>query len=143
MGKEWTLEGQKAWREELFDFYGDDADEELLCIPSKGGGVYLPRHLIEACMRKESLIFRYACPDGFEQRPEEERVSETLAWCDDYLLPALEALDQNLRHSFGEDFARSGDLTVIWPIARCATHGGVSGRPMRSGPGTGCCGVIS
>lgn len=32
---QWTLEGQQAWREQLYKDYGAAADEELGCIPSK------------------------------------------------------------------------------------------------------------
>ena len=42
------------------------------------------------------------------------RYSETQAWCEDNLAPVLDGLDQNLVTCFGEDFGRSGDLTVIW-----------------------------
>ena len=38
------------------------------------------------------------------------------AWCEDNLAPALAALDPARATFFGEDFGRSGDLTVIWPI---------------------------
>ncbi|HXR25587.1 MAG TPA: hypothetical protein VN742_09525, partial [Candidatus Binataceae bacterium] len=52
----------------------------------------------------------------FSGRPEAERCSETQAWCEDNLAPALAALDPSRASFFGEDFGRSGDLTVIWPL---------------------------
>ena len=39
----WTPEGETAWREQLVDEYGDNADEELFCIPSSSSGAYLTR----------------------------------------------------------------------------------------------------
>jgi len=41
-------------------------------------------------------------------------IRKTQAWCEDNLAPVLDGLDQNLVTCFGEDFGRSGDLTVIW-----------------------------
>ena len=37
-------------------------------------------------------------------------------FCVTQLLPALEKLDKKLMSCFGEDFGRSGDLTVVWPL---------------------------
>ena len=114
--KEWSPEAEKKWRQEIIDFYGDDADEELFCIPSRGSGVYLPRALIEACMKTGIPVLRWSCKDEFVHMSDEERTGQADEWCDDNLLPLLEGLDPELSHYFGEDFARSGDLTVIWPI---------------------------
>lgn len=36
-GIAWTAEGETAWRQEIIDFYGDAADEELFCIPVQTG----------------------------------------------------------------------------------------------------------
>jgi len=55
-------------------------------------------------------------PAEFSGRPEAERCSETQAWCEDNLAPAIAALDPSRASFFGEDFGRSGDLTVIWPL---------------------------
>ncbi|MFV9531284.1 phage portal protein family protein [Pseudomonas aeruginosa] len=37
-------------------------------------------------------------------------------WCEENLLPELARLDPENTHSFGEDFARRGDLTVFTPL---------------------------
>lgn len=37
-------------------------------------------------------------------------------WLDKVVLPVLNTLPQNLRHCLGEDFARSGHLTVFAPM---------------------------
>ena len=47
-GKEWSAEAEAAWRQDIIDFYGDGADEELFCIPSLSSGAWLPAPLIEA-----------------------------------------------------------------------------------------------
>lgn len=117
-GLAWTQAGQDAWRINIIDEYGDDADEELFCIPSQGGGVYLSGVMVQACMVDGLPIYRWSCTDEFAQQPDGERHSVCEAWCEDYLLPALEKLDPKNRHYIGEDFARSGHLTVLWPGER-------------------------
>ncbi len=32
-GKEWTPAAEAEWRQDIIDFYGDGADEELFCVP--------------------------------------------------------------------------------------------------------------
>ncbi len=118
--KDWSPTAEADWRTWLFKQYGSDADEELLCIPSQGSGVFLPRHLIEACMSADLPVLRLELPDGFAQRSEAERRGEVGAWIEDNLDPLLDELDPKQRHYFGEDFGRSGDLTIVIPLAEQA-----------------------
>lgn len=106
------------WRAKIYAQYGETAAEELDVIPSAGAGKYLTRIMIEACMREGIPVVRLALPDSFTLQPQHIREAETREWCEENLLPLLEKLDPNLDHNFGEDFARSGDLTVIWPLAQ-------------------------
>lgn len=116
LGKRWTPEAQKKWRQELIDFYGDHADEELFCIPSKGSGVYIPRALIEACMDEEIPVLRWSCRPEFAEFPEHIRQAETRDWCEEHLEPLLKELVPSWPTYFGEDFGRTGDLTVLFPL---------------------------
>jgi phage FluMu gp28-like protein len=118
LGREWSPQAEAGWRQKLVGFYGDGAQEELFCVPSRGGGVFLTRALIESCMDPDIPVLRLACPEGFAERPESERKSRTEAWCEDHILPVLEKLDPALDHCFGEDFGRTGDLTVLTPLSR-------------------------
>jgi phage FluMu gp28-like protein len=43
-------------------------------------------------------------------------MSAATDFCGDSLAPLLDQLDPNAVTWFGEDFGRSGDLTVIWPL---------------------------
>ncbi len=115
-GIEWTPEGEAAWRTDIRAFYGGDAAEELDCIPSQGSGVYLTRAVIEACATEPGPVLRLHCPPGFELRPKLERESYVDAWLEQAVLPELLKLDPGLRHFFGEDFARSGDVSVYVPM---------------------------
>jgi phage FluMu gp28-like protein len=105
------------FRADMVAFYGEDADEELLCIPAKGKGLYLPRIIIEQCMRDDIPVIRWSCVDEFATWPDQVRKAEALAFCEETLLPHLVKLDPKEAHYLGEDFARSGDLTVMHPLA--------------------------
>ncbi len=113
--KTYSKEAETKWRQDLIDFYGDGADEELFCIPSKSGGTYIPRVLIEACMSSDIPNIRFALKDEFMHLPEHIRIAEVNDFCERELKPRLLELDPNLRSFIGVDFARSGDLSVFWP----------------------------
>jgi phage FluMu gp28-like protein len=113
LGKPWSAEEQVVWVREIYEFYGDDAAEELDCIPSQGGGAFLTMGMIESRMSRDTPIVRMRWRNEFAYEPEAFRVAEVRAWCVENLLPHLQALEPKLAHGFGEDFARLGDLTVI------------------------------
>ena len=116
-GDEWTEAGEEQWVQSIYTFYGDDAAEELDCIPSSGMGVYLTRAMIEAVMDRDIPVVRWAQPDEFTYLPKHIREAETRDWCESKLSPLLAELDPMLRHYYGSDFARSGDLSDLWPVA--------------------------
>lgn len=116
LGKEWTAEGEAAWRQEVVDFYGEDAEEELFCVPKAGTGAWLSRALIEARMQDGIPVLRWEQPDSFTHESDHIREAECLDFCERHLRPLLAALDPHLRTSLGSDFGRSGDLSVFWPF---------------------------
>lgn len=120
-GNEWSADAEGKWRAEIISFYGEDADEELFCIPSKGGGIFLPRSMIEARMSDEFPVIRLEKPSSFAQMPKEDRERDIMQWCEAELALPLKALDPLQRHAFGEDFGRVSDLTVIAPLAIAQT----------------------
>lgn len=117
LGRPWTPEAEAQWRQELVDFYGSDADEELFCIPSQGSGTYLTRLVIERCMREGIPVLRMECVNEFATWPDHMRKADILEWCEFHLKPLLALLDPKRKHYFGEDFARSGHLTAFVPLA--------------------------
>jgi len=119
-GEPWSREKESVWRDEIIAFYGSAADEELFCIPSPSSGAYLPLVLIEARADRDARVLRWACDAQFSLQPEHIREAECLRWCEENLAPVLDALDPRTPHVFGEDFGRSGDLTVIWILALLA-----------------------
>ncbi len=120
-GQEWTPEADAAWVKKEYAKYPDIelAEEELGCVPRKSGGNYLSRVQIEASMVADRSIpvLRFEAPKEFESWSEAMREAEVKDWCDENLKPLLATLDDQNRHVFGEDFARSGDLTVFLPLA--------------------------
>lgn len=110
-GKEWSPEGEAEWRQEIIEFYGDGADEELFCIPSMGSGTWLSGPLIEARMTSDAPVLPLDLPPDFLHLPELQRRSLISPFMEQ-LEPALDELDPMRVHAFGFDFARVSDLTV-------------------------------
>lgn len=116
-GREWSPEAEAEFRAEIRAYYGDGAAEELDCVPAQGSGVYLTSAQIEAVMNADLPVKRLSCPAGFELRPDADRASYVLAWLEQNVAPLFEGLDRRIVHSYGFDFGRSGDLSVLVPIA--------------------------
>ncbi len=114
-GEPWSPEAEAQWRQEIIDFYGDDADEELFCVPKNSGGVWLPRALVEARMDAAAPVLRWTAPDGFATRGDQERWEYLQTWLEGEVEPLLALLPRDARTGFGEDFGRTGDLTVFAP----------------------------
>jgi phage FluMu gp28-like protein len=113
-GKVWSAQDQEDWLASVYSFYGDGAAEELDCIPSNGGGAWLSRAIIEARM-VDAPVLRWKCQPGFETLPDHIRAAECNDWLVAVVLPELLKLDPTLQSAFGEDFGRTGDLTVLTP----------------------------
>jgi phage FluMu gp28-like protein len=94
-------------------FYGEDAEEELYCIPKKGSGAYISAAAVEACMTDAHHVARLSAPQGFELRPADERTAYVQAFLDSEVAPHLDRLDDERLTAFGEDFGRSSDLTIL------------------------------
>lgn len=124
IGQTWSPEAEKKWRDNLYKNAPnkESADEEYGCVPKKSGGTYLGRVLIEQAMVMDRSIpiVRYEAPEGFMQWTPEMRESEIKAFCLEHLQSLLDELSPDNKHTFGEDFARRGDLTVFTPLATFA-----------------------
>jgi phage FluMu gp28-like protein len=112
-GETWTPEGEAAWVASLRKRYGDAADEELDVIPSQGSGTYLSRATIERCMTADFPSIRLTCPAGFERQPEADRNDFIDEWLAEHVAPVLARFAPHRRSFFGQDFARSSDLSAI------------------------------
>lgn len=116
LGKEWSNEAEATWRQVIIDSYGEDADEELFCVPSQGTGVWLTRAVIEKCLSADIPVIRYEQPSSFAALADHLRYGEVKDWCEEVLQPYFINLDNNQNSVIGEDFARTGDLTIMKPL---------------------------
>ncbi|AFL75386.1 hypothetical protein [Thiocystis violascens] len=115
-GQVWSPAAETAWRAQLIRRYRPNHEEELFCVPSMGGGAYLPRVLVESCMPEEAdsgPLLRYAGDARFNAQPERVRAGIVADWLCTTVEPLLASLDPTRRHVAGMDFARSGDTTAI------------------------------
>lgn len=132
----WTPEGEAQWREDIIDFYGDGADEELFCIPSMGSGTWLTAPLIEARMTLDAPIIRIDLPRDFLHMTSLQRAS-ILAPYVSQVRDAVAGLDRDRQHAFGFDFARVADLSVakLLSITRLLKRESALTLEMRNVPG--------
>lgn len=118
-GKPWSPEAEASWVKEIRDFYGDAAAEELDCVPRKGGGRFLARALLES-RAVDVPVLRWTSPAGFVDFDEERRMRLVEEWCETEIAPLLAALkltaEDEIQSFVGQDFARSLDLSVMWPL---------------------------
>jgi len=119
--KTWTLKDEEAWRDDLINQYGEGADEELFCVPNKSSGAYLTASMIEACMPNgqngidDIPVFTWLAPaDDFVDWAYEKSYTHTNNWLEEYVKPCLDLLPSGYASFLGEDFGRSGDLTIMW-----------------------------
>lgn len=117
----WTEEKEAAWKAGLLRETAteDDALEEYYCVPKASSGAYIPRPMIERAATEGKVKLRFECDARFMDWTEQEREMLTTEFCLTQILPHLQALNPDRRHSFGVDFARSADLSVY---AVCAVQ---------------------
>lgn len=111
-GKEWSPEAEAEWRQEIIDFYGDGADEELFCIPSKGSGAWLSAPLIEARMNEPGKVLRLELPGDYLQLDRVRRAHLMAPFMEE-LEAALSGLSMDPHYAAGFDFGRVADLSVL------------------------------
>lgn len=110
-GEEWSPEAEGEWRQDIIDFYGDGADEELFCVPSKGSGTWLSTPLIEARMTPGADVLRLDLPNDFLQRSPFDR-QQLITPFMEALEGQLEDIDLEPHFAFGFDFGRVADLST-------------------------------
>lgn len=114
----WSAEKEAEWLTNLLSDTAteEDAREEYYCEPKNGGGTYLSRSIRERAARGSGPVLRFTGTAAFNATPEGIRAREMQEWIEKAIQPELDKLPQNLRHCLGEDFARSGHLTVYAPM---------------------------
>jgi phage FluMu gp28-like protein len=116
-GVPWTKEAEVEWERKIRASYGTRTakmQQELDAIPAEAEGAALTRVQIEACMKQDAgAVVRWNQPNSFVDQPEIVRKAAQLAFCEGRLKPRLDLLDLNRQHTFGVDFARTGDASAI------------------------------
>jgi phage FluMu gp28-like protein len=112
-GRTWSPEAEADWEASLRKTYGDVAEEELDVVPARGSGTYIARATILAAMSPELKVIRLSCPDGFERELDAYRQDFVREWLEENVRPLLDTFDRNRRSMFGQDFARTGDVSPI------------------------------
>jgi phage FluMu gp28-like protein len=110
--KSWSAESEVTFvRDSRIRYTStESADEELECIPKRGSGVFFSRLLLEKCAAEGCVVVQYTKPATFVTDPERLRITQE--WIDEVLAPVVRALPPALRTVFGQDFGRSGDLSI-------------------------------
>ena len=119
-GDTWSQDKEDVWKAALLKATAteEDALEEYYCVPKASGGAWLSRALIESRMSPDTPVLRLECPAGFELKSDEVRRSHVADWLEEHLDTLLAGLNPDQCHFLGEDFGRSGDLTVLVPLAQ-------------------------
>ncbi len=116
-GEEWSQEKEDEWAAKIRSAYGTRTakmKQELDAVPAEAEGSALTRVLIERCMSADlPAVVRWDRPDEFKNLDDFERAEQASEFCEAILKPLLKALNPDLEHCFGEDFARSGDKTAV------------------------------
>jgi phage FluMu gp28-like protein len=117
-GQTWSPEAEKKWRDDLYKNAPnlESAEEEYGCIPKNGGGAWLSRALIESRMSADTPVLRWTCPPGYELLPDHIRQADCRDWLEEHLAPLLAQLPPDATSFNGEDFGRTGDLSVHVPL---------------------------
>ena len=110
-GKAWSPEAEAAWRQNILDFYRDNADEELYCVPSLSSGAWLPAPLIEARMTVDRPVLRLELPGDYMHRSALEQAMLMAPFIKE-LADQVAALDLTPQYAFGFDFGRVSDLST-------------------------------
>lgn len=106
----YSKSAEKEWLKNLIKDYGDAYEEELYCIPSRNGEKYFNRALLETVINEKIEIFRFYEKDDFVYKSESERYKRIL----EYFNQVKYIFQGESETVLGEDFGRSGDLTVLW-----------------------------
>ncbi len=118
-GERWSREKEAAWVEKIRRIYRENADEELECIPASGLGRYFSPGLLNACRDGSVPIVRWSFGGDFlfREAAYKRREVEKLFRRDvEHLIRGCAG-----KVYIGEDFARSGDLTVYWILEQAGT----------------------
>jgi phage FluMu gp28-like protein len=120
-GEKWSAEAEAEYRQREIAKYRDQevADQELFCIPRRGGGAYIPTALIEQCQSAAVPVLRWSVEYSFLEKSVLARMKDAEDWIAEHLAPVMAdktRVNPALMSCVGADIARTGDLSVFWPM---------------------------
>jgi len=113
-GIKWSKKGEAEFVREIRGIYKSKAEEELDVIPSRSGSKYFPYGMLASCAvgYVKLPIIRLDCEDGFMWEAPEKRQKKINGWFEAEAAPLLRKIANPC--FLGQDFARSGNLSVLW-----------------------------
>jgi phage FluMu gp28-like protein len=111
-GTDWSAEKEKEFVDEIRDIYKDNIDEELNVVPARAGARYFSRSVLDRCSDREIPIMRLTLSDEFLWKDKAKKAREIEKWFNYDIRPVLLAVEGRIYA--GMDFARSGDLSLLW-----------------------------
>jgi phage FluMu gp28-like protein len=114
-GEEWTPKKEQAFVQKIYNQYLYDSAEELDCIPTRSGGLYIPGPVIEQC-QIDGDVLELRCDDDFVLQSATARERFVDDWIREELAPHVNALPKDCRHFLGQDFGRISDVSVLMPL---------------------------
>lgn len=115
-GRTATAEGKREWEADIRGAYGTRTAamrQELDAIPADAEGAALTRVMIERCKDASVPVVRWQLGDDVKALSKDLREAVQRDFCERKLRPVLESLDHGRGHVFGQDFARSGDVSSL------------------------------
>jgi phage FluMu gp28-like protein len=117
-GIDWEAANEDKWVADAYGFYGEAANEELDVVPNQSGSAYLSLALISERMTgakppQGPALIRMSWEDSFAYQPEDVRRFAIGGWLHETVLPHLQGLHPDRKHTFGWDFARNHDLSCF------------------------------
>lgn len=115
-GRTPTTEGKAEWEAGIRGAYGTRTAkmrQELDAIPTDAEGAALTRVMIERVADRSVPVVRWQLGDDFKGLSKDGREAVQRDFCERELQPILDGLDKRRGHVFGQDFARSGDVSSL------------------------------
>lgn len=115
-GRTPTPDGKAEWEADIRGAYGTRTAkmrQELDAIPTDAEGAALTRVLIERVADRSVPVVRWQLGDDFKSLSKDGREAVQRDFCERELKPILDTLDKRRGHVFGQDFARSGDVSSL------------------------------
>lgn len=119
-GEQFDEAWAREWEDGVRADYGEDAAEELDCVPTAQGAGYFDTDSVNRCRHGDCKVLRWELDREWFERERGNRAKECEAWIEAELMPVLRGLNPQRGSFVGVDFARYSDMSS-WAI--CQMYG--------------------